>query len=206
MKLLKVYRTERDLVIETSNGNRYCRLSNASYLDIGALENKCRELIGSNVISKAKWGYSDDYFFGEIRKDSEDESQPELTNNEVDSMTLNIPQESKGNKFKKQAKFPKKQCSVRRIFGPPGTGKTTELMKIIKKRLDEGVKPHEVAFVSFSNVAANEGKSRISVDFPQYSENDFINFRTLHSLAASLGNFVFEGIAESIKMLVSNFY
>ena len=133
MKLLKVYRTEQDLVIETSEGNRYCRLFAGRWLDIDALENKCFDLIGSNVVTSAKWGYSDDYYFGEIKKDTP-------LNNELESQEdENIKKVP--NKKVKQAKFPEKQRSVRRVFGPPGTGKTTEMMKAIKKRLEEGVKP-----------------------------------------------------------------
>ena len=187
MELLQVYRTERDLVIETSNGNRYCRLSNASYLDIDALEDKCRELIGSKVITTAKWGYSDDYFFGEIRKDSDDDRQSGLTASQTDSKTRAIFREREMNKVSARAPFPEEERSVRRIFGPPGTGKTTTLMKIIKKRLSEGLKPAEIAFVSFSNEAANVGKRKIIEDLPEYHPHDFINFRTLHSLSVSLG-------------------
>ena len=54
MKLLRVYRTDRDLVISTSKGERYCRLSNAKFLNIDELERKCDQLIGLNVITTAK--------------------------------------------------------------------------------------------------------------------------------------------------------
>ena len=73
------------------------------------------------------------------------------------------------------------------LCGTAGTGKTTTLMKIIRKSLNKGVQPHEIAFVSFSNAATNEGKNRLLEEFPQYDSNDFINFRTLHSLSVSLG-------------------
>ena len=59
MKLLKVYRTEQDLVIETSEGNRYCRLFAGRWINIDDLEKQCQELIGCNVITTAKWGYSE---------------------------------------------------------------------------------------------------------------------------------------------------
>ena len=187
MKLLKVYRTERDLVIETSNGNRYCRLSNASYLDIDALENECRELIGSNVISTAKWGYSDDYFFGEIHKDNEDDTESNPTATETVSNSTVFTKDVKNKSPVKHKPFTEDERSVRRIFGPPGTGKTTLLMDIVEQRLKEGLKPAEIAFVSFSNEAANVGKRRITENLPEYKSKDFINFRTLHSLSVSLG-------------------
>ena len=179
MKLLKVYRTEQDLVIETSEGNRYCRLFAGRWINIDDLEKQCQELIGCNVITTAKWGYSEDYYFGEIRKDAS-------LNNEIESEADENIKEI-NNKKVKQAKFPEKQRSVRRVFGPPGTGKTTEMMNAIKKRLEEGVKPQEIAFVSFTNVAANEAKDRIADSFPDYEKDDFVYFRTLHSLASKVG-------------------
>jgi hypothetical protein len=176
MKLLKVYRTEQDLVIETSKGNRYCRLFAGRWVDIDSLENKCIDLIGSKVVTSAKWGYSDDYYFGDIEFDSD---STDLSNSN------NIT--TKNSEKTKFPKFSKDERSVRRIFGPPGTGKTTTLMKIIEKRLSEGLLPKEIAFVSFSNEAANVGKRRIIEHLPQYHQKDFINFRTLHSLSVSLG-------------------
>ena len=70
MKLIRVYKNDKDLVIETSEGKRYCRLSNSRFLDIDALEDKCQKLIGLNIKIRAKWGYSNDFFFGEIWEDN----------------------------------------------------------------------------------------------------------------------------------------
>jgi len=128
MKLLKVYRTEQDLVIETSKGNRYCRLFAGRWVDIDSLENKCIDLIGSKVVTSAKWGYSDDYYFGDIEFDSD---STDLSNSN------NIT--TKNSEKTKFPKFSKDERSVRRIFGPPGTGKTTTLMKIIEKSQSEGL-------------------------------------------------------------------
>ena len=69
------------------------------------------------------------------------------------------------------------------ILGPPGTGKTTELLNIVKKHLDEAVDPKEIGYFSFTKKAAIEAKSRAIEKFPMYVEEDFPYFRTLHSLA-----------------------
>jgi len=68
-----------------------------------------------------------------------------------------------------------------KIFGPPGTGKTTRLIKILEKWLRLGVKPHEIVYVSFTNKAINEAVSRVLKKFKDYKEEDFDNFRTIHS-------------------------
>ena len=41
-----------------------------------------------------------------------------------------------------------------RIFGPPGTGKTTRLLDMVDKALAEGVQPHQIAFLAFTKKAA----------------------------------------------------
>ena len=97
--------------------------------------------------------------------------------------------------------FKEEERSVRRVFGPPGTGKTTNMMKIIEQRLSEGVKPEEIAFVSFTNVAANEAKYRVADHFPEYTIEDFPFFRTIHSLATVLGGMKGKRLMESQDML-----
>jgi len=74
--------------------------------------------------------------------------------------------------------------SVTKIFGPPGTGKTTTLLKYVKNALESGVPPDQIGYFSFTNKATEEAKSRMAQSFPQYDVNaDFPYFQTLHSLA-----------------------
>jgi len=68
------------------------------------------------------------------------------------------------------------------IFGPPGTGKTTELLNILETEL-KTVPPEEIAYVSYSRKGAYEGRDRALEKFPDYSETNFKYFRTLHSIA-----------------------
>lgn len=69
------------------------------------------------------------------------------------------------------------------VLGPPGTGKTTELLRILDQELASGVKPEQIAFVSFTRRAANEARDRAMQQFSTYREEQFRWFRTLHSLA-----------------------
>ena len=68
------------------------------------------------------------------------------------------------------------------IFGPPGTGKTTTLINIVKQELDNGTKPENIAFVSFSRKAAEEARDR-SAEALNIGADQMVWFRTLHSFA-----------------------
>jgi len=68
------------------------------------------------------------------------------------------------------------------IFGPPGTGKTTTLINIVKEELERGTPPDRIAFVSFSRKAAEEARTRASEKLG-LEASQLPWFRTLHSLA-----------------------
>jgi len=55
-----------------------------------------------------------------------------------------------------------------KIFGPPGTGKTFQLLRRIKYFLRRGVSPHQIAYFSFTNKAVDETIERISSSLPGY--------------------------------------
>ena len=74
--------------------------------------------------------------------------------------------------------------SIRKIFGPPGSGKTTFLLNVIQQELDSGVHPSAMGYFAFTRKAATEAKERAVEKFPHLNpEVDFPWFRTLHSLA-----------------------
>ena len=43
-----------------------------------------------------------------------------------------------------------REFRVTKYFGPPGTGKTTTLLRHVEQHLDEGIAPDQIAFISFS--------------------------------------------------------
>lgn len=74
--------------------------------------------------------------------------------------------------------------NINTLFGPPGTGKTTSLLRVVKMRINDGLTPSQICFISFTRKAANEAKSRAMDQF-DLQDHDLPWFRTLHSLAFS---------------------
>lgn len=73
-----------------------------------------------------------------------------------------------------------------RIFGPPGTGKTTTLLNMVDRALESGVPATSIAFLAFTKKAANEAKERAAARFGLDPKTDLFYFRTIHSLALAL--------------------
>ena len=69
------------------------------------------------------------------------------------------------------------------ILGPPGTGKTTTLLNLVDEFIQQGVRPKQIGYFSFTKKAATEAASRAAIKFELDTDNDLENFRTLHSYA-----------------------
>jgi len=68
------------------------------------------------------------------------------------------------------------------ILGGPGAGKTATLLNEVERILAGGVSPHRLAFVAFTNAAADEARARACEQFG-FATDDLPWFRTIHSLA-----------------------
>jgi len=68
------------------------------------------------------------------------------------------------------------------ILGPPGTGKTHNLLNLVEKELSNGTPPDRIGFFAFTKKAASEAKERAKIKF-KLEDKQLPFFRTLHSLA-----------------------
>ena len=71
----------------------------------------------------------------------------------------------------------------RKLFGPPGTGKTTKLLSYVKTFLKLGTPIDKIGYFAFTTKAANEAVERMLDYHTALEKKDLKYFRTLHSLA-----------------------
>ena len=68
------------------------------------------------------------------------------------------------------------------VLGGPGAGKTTRLLRVMEAAIERGVAPDRIAFVAFTNAAADEARERACKRF-SLEPMQLPYFRTIHSLA-----------------------
>lgn len=66
------------------------------------------------------------------------------------------------------------------VFGPPGTGKTTYLMRLLREKLTH-TPAEKIAFVSFTRQGTYEGVSR-AIDEFELTQDQTRYFKTIHSI------------------------
>ena len=84
------------------------------------------------------------------------------------------------------------------ILGPPGTGKTTTLLNLVDEFIQDGVRPKQIGYFSFTKKAANEAADRAAEKFGLDKDNDLPFFRTLHSYLDR--NVAYQSRQQSIQM------
>lgn len=100
-----------------------------------------------------------------------------------------------------------------KIFGPPGTGKTTHLLNLLEKEF-KVIRPEECAFVSFTKKGTYEGVQR-AVDKFGLNPKELKYFKTIHALCfAEIGarrydmlqRFHYKQFSEAMGMRFLGFY
>ena len=72
---------------------------------------------------------------------------------------------------------------IRKILGPPGTGKTTRLINYVKTFVKLGTPIDKIGYFAFTTKAATEAVDRMLDSSPKLQKKHLKHFRTLHSLA-----------------------
>jgi DNA helicase-2/ATP-dependent DNA helicase PcrA len=70
---------------------------------------------------------------------------------------------------------------ITKLFGPPGTGKTTTLIGKVEEALGKGISGQKIAYLSFSTKAATEAATRAMSKF-NLTKADLPWFKTIHAL------------------------
>lgn len=172
MKLLHVSRDLKYLYIHTDEG---IRKQSLAWRGVDQLEKKCRSLIGQEIIHSTSGTWDSNVWFQDV------------TPNKA-AQNVVPPVSDSSMSFDGQFPLGKTWVSrtVRRIYGPPGTGKTTKLVSIAKEAIQGGVRPEDIGYFAFTNVAADEARDRIVKDL-DLEPSRFPNFSTLHSLTTRMG-------------------
>lgn len=74
---------------------------------------------------------------------------------------------------------------ITKVFGPPGTGKTTWMLNNLETIIDEGVDVIRIAYLTFSAAAREEAKRRALERLPLVNPEKFKYFKTIHGICFS---------------------
>ena len=83
-------------------------------------------------------------------------------------------------------------AEIVKVFGPPGTGKTSKLMQLVEAEVKQGTPLKRIGYVSFTKGAAEVIRERMHA-----SEEDVKWFRTIHSACMSLLGIGYDSVLHS---------
>lgn len=75
-----------------------------------------------------------------------------------------------------------------KIYGAPGTGKTTKMLDLLDEELKRGTRLDRIAFVTHTVAARQEAVDRVRARFPQATDEDLRYFRTIHGICFKQSN------------------
>jgi superfamily I DNA/RNA helicase len=208
LKLLNVSKTDSFLFIHTDEGDRKIMLT---WRGIEAIEKKCRSLIGKEIRHSTYGGNDPKLWFDNVYAvdESVNSSAPsygrgihsyaDLKRKKEPPTQLSVDSPVNQKTIERQnVVVPNPGESyyqkVTKLFGPPGTGKTTFLIDKVRQALSSDFQPSEIGYFSFTNKATREAKTRMAREFSRDVEQDFPGFRTLHSLA-------YQSLSSRLKIL-----
>ena len=183
MKLLSIRTDDKHFIITTDQGERKVMLT---WHGLAKIKAKCVELLGKNI-KTFTWGdYDSSIWFSDLEEDTRSEVK-QAPENETDISKFPL-----GKTFTESKSY--------KIYGPPGTGKTTTLISMVENAISSGVSPDAIAFISFSNEAANVARQRVAKKFEDLGVGAFPHFSTMHAFATKLGGTLGRTLCQSEHM------
>lgn len=86
---------------------------------------------------------------------------------------------------------------ITKIYGAPGTGKTTRMLDLLKQEIESGTPLQNIAFVTHTVAARLEAKERVQQIIPITSEKDQLRyFRTIHGICYMENNLSRENVMQ----------
>ena len=70
---------------------------------------------------------------------------------------------------------------IKKVLGPPGTGKTYTLLEYVDSYLQKGIPIDKIGYFAFTKKAANTAKKRMVDKHPEFKKSQLHYFQTLHS-------------------------
>ena len=67
---------------------------------------------------------------------------------------------------------------IKKVLGPPGTGKTFTLLEYVDSYLEKGIPIDKIGYFAFTKKAATTAKKRMIKKHPEYKQTQLKYFQT----------------------------